>query len=93
MIVGICTIAIFLPESRSLKDKRRVLKSLKDRLRSKHNVSVAEVDGQELWQRATLGIAAVSNSRVPLERLFAVIQSEIQRHIPGEIIDQEIEFV
>ncbi len=93
MVVGILTIAIFLPESHSLKDKRRVLKSLKDRLRSKHNISVAEVDGQELWQRATVGIAAVSNARVPIERLFEVIQSEIEGMIPGEIIDQEIEFI
>lgn len=93
MVVGICTIAIHLPGSHSLKDKRRVLRSVKDRLRSKHNISIAEVEDQDLWQRATLGITAVSNARVPLERLFEAIQSEIRGQIPGEILDIEIEFV
>ena len=59
MVVGICTLVIHLPYSRSLKDKRKVVKSLKDRLRARHNISVAEVDSQDLWQRAVLGIAAI----------------------------------
>jgi len=93
MIVGICTISIHLPGAHSLKEKRRVLRSLKDRLRSKHNISIAEVDGQDLWQRAVLGLAAVSIGRVPLERLFESIRYEVQSHIAGEIIDCRIEYV
>ena len=61
MIVGLCTIELFFPESQSLKDKRRVLLSLKDRLREKFNLSVAEVEGQDLWQKAVLGLACVAN--------------------------------
>ena len=61
MIVGLCTVELFLPESQSLKDKRQVLLSLKDRLREKFNLSVAEVDGQDLWQKAVLGLACVAN--------------------------------
>jgi uncharacterized protein len=61
MIVGICTVELFIPDGHSLKDKRQVLLSLKDRLRDKFNVSVAEVGDQELWQRAVLGIACVAN--------------------------------
>jgi uncharacterized protein len=61
IIVGLCTVELFIPESRSLKDKRQVLLSLKDRLREKFNLSVAEVDGQDLWQKATLGFACVAN--------------------------------
>lgn len=61
MIVGVCTVELFLPESQSLKDKRQVLLSLKDRLREKFNLSVAEVDGQDLWQKAVLGLACVAN--------------------------------
>lgn len=61
MIVGVCTIELFIPGSLSLKDKRQVLHSLKDRLRGKFNLSVAEVDGQDLWQKAVLGMACVAN--------------------------------
>ncbi|THJ24113.1 MAG: DUF503 domain-containing protein [Nitrospira sp. CG24E] len=61
MIVGLCTVELFIPESHSLKDKRQVLLSLKDRLRDKFNLSVAEVDGQDLWQKAVLGLVCVAN--------------------------------
>ena len=61
IIVGICTVELFIPGSQSLKDKRHVLLSLKDRLREKFNLSVAEVDGQDLWQKAVLGLACVAN--------------------------------
>ncbi|MER3425034.1 MAG: DUF503 domain-containing protein [Nitrospiraceae bacterium] len=61
MIVGLCTVELYLPDSHSLKAKRQALLSLKDRLRDKFNVSVAEVDEQELWQKAILGIACVAN--------------------------------
>ena len=54
-------VQLYLPESRSLKDKRQVLKSLKDRLHNRFNLSVAEVDFSELWQRSTLAFAVVSN--------------------------------
>lgn len=93
MVVGICTLGIFLPCSESLKDKRRVLKSLKDRLRSRHNISLAEIDFQDLWQRSVLGIASISSSRTSLEQLFQDIRREIEDQIPGEIVEQEIEYI
>ena len=61
MIVGLCTVELYLPDGHSLKAKRQVLLSLKDRLRDKFNVSVAEVGEQDLWQKAVLGIACVAN--------------------------------
>ena len=61
MIVGLCTIELYIPDSHSLKAKRQVIRSLKQRLRDKFNVSVAEVGGQDLWQKALLGIACVAN--------------------------------
>jgi uncharacterized protein len=93
MVVGICAIEIVLPYAQSLKDKRRVLKGLKDRLKSRHNISMAEVGGQDLWQRATLGIAAVAESRGPLEDLFGRIRREIEEHIPGDVVDEQIDYV
>jgi uncharacterized protein len=61
MIIGVLTIELFIPDSQSLKDKRQVLHSLKDRLHGKFNLSVAEVDGQDLWQKSVLGMACVAN--------------------------------
>jgi len=61
MVVGLCTVELFISGSQSLKDKRQVLHSLKDRLHGKFNLSVAEVDGQDLWQKAVLGMACVAN--------------------------------
>jgi len=91
MVVGICTLSLFLPHSHSLKDKRRVLKGLKDRLR-RFNVSVAEVDGQDLWQRATIGIATVSHDRSRVEEILRTVHDEIEARIPGEIIDYQIDY-
>jgi uncharacterized protein YlxP (DUF503 family) len=79
MIVGICTVELFISESQSLKDKRQVLHSLKDRLRGKFNLSVSEVDGQDLWQKAVLGMACVANEgnhvNQVLEQALNVIKS------------------
>ena len=60
MVVGTCKVSFHIPDSQSLKSKRFVLRRLKDRVRNKFNVSVAEIDDFDLWQRATIGIAVVS---------------------------------
>lgn len=79
MVVGLCTVELFIAESRSLKDKRQVLHSLKDRLRGKFNLSIAEVDAQDLWQRAVLAMACVANEGTHvgkvLEQALNVIKS------------------
>lgn len=61
MVVGLCTVELYIPDGHSLKAKRQVLLSLKDRLRDKFNVSIAEVGDQDLWQKAVLGIVCVAN--------------------------------
>lgn len=70
MVVGICTVELLIPESQSLKDKRQVLHSLKDRLRGKFNLSIAEVDGQDLWQKTVLGMACVANDGGHVEQIL-----------------------
>ncbi len=70
MVVGICTVELWIPESQSLKDKRQVLHSVKDRLRGKFNLSIAEVDGQDLWQKAVLGMACVANDGSHVEQVL-----------------------
>ena len=68
--MGVCTVELWIPESQSLKDKRQVLHSLKDRLRGKFNLSVAEVDGLDLWQKAVLGMACVANDGSHVEQVL-----------------------
>ena len=69
-MVGVLHVELHLPNAQSLKGKRSVLKSLKDRLRGRFNVAVAEVEANELWQRATVGIAAVAADRAYVDRLL-----------------------
>jgi len=91
--VALCVIEIHLPGVASLKEKRQVLRSLKDGLRDHYNVSVAEIDHQDLWQRATLGIVGIASARVPLEQTFSSIQDEVERKVPGEVLSSEVEFL
>ena len=63
MFVSLCQVDLMLPDSSSLKEKRMCLSKIKQRLRNKFNVSVAEVDQNELWQRSTIGIALIANKR------------------------------
>lgn len=93
MTVGLCIVQIHLPAVGSLKEKRQVLRSLKDRLREHYNVSVAEIDHQDLWQRATLGIVSIASARAPLEQTFASIQGDVERRLPGDILSCEVEYL
>jgi uncharacterized protein YlxP (DUF503 family) len=68
MFIGVCTIEVHVPESGSLKTKRHSIRSLKDRIRNKFNVSVAEVEDNDLWQKASLAVAAVSNDKSHLNQ-------------------------
>jgi len=90
--IGVLTLELYLPISVSLKDKRKVLQSLQRRLRNHHNLAIAEVGHQELWQRASLAIVSVASRRDMLERLFDSVLSETERSIPGEIVGAEREF-
>jgi len=92
MNVGICRIELRLPENQSLKGKRRVIKSIIARLQNKYNVSVAEVDNQNLWQLATFGIACVSNHRRHAdETLSSVVKFVAQNYPDLELLSSEIE--
>ena len=65
MPIGLLTLEIYIPDAHSLKDKRQVLRSLKDRLRARFNVAVAELDHQDTWQRAQVGVVSLSNNAGP----------------------------
>jgi uncharacterized protein YlxP (DUF503 family) len=91
MIVGTLRIRLLLREARSLKDKRQVMKSIKDRLRNHFNVSVAEVDEQDNRQLAVLGIAMVSNEAHHLKTALGQIVEALRSHPVAELVDHELE--
>ena len=94
MHVGICRIRFRLPENLSLKGKRRVLKSITTRVGNKFNVSVAEVDDQDLWQLATLGISCVSNDKRHANQVLSrVVDFITDSRFEIEILDYEIEIL
>ncbi|MCH7718328.1 MAG: DUF503 domain-containing protein [Chloroflexi bacterium] len=92
MIIGVCRVTLRLPENSSLKGKRQLVRSLTTRLHNKFNVAVAEVDDNDLWQIATLGVTCVSNdgahAHEMLERVVTFIQ---QTRLDAELLDYEVE--
>jgi uncharacterized protein YlxP (DUF503 family) len=92
MIVGILIIELMLFESSSLKDKRIVLKSVKDRLK-KFNVSIAELDFQDKWQRAELGIALIGNQQGFVEKSLRQIFNQLDHSDAFEIINYSFDYV
>ena len=78
MHTGTCKIELYLPMNQDLKGKRRIVKSLSDQIRSRFNVSVSEIEDNELWQIATIGIAIISNKIIILNRTFDQIFSFIE---------------
>jgi uncharacterized protein len=80
----------------SLKDKRQVVRSLKDRLRNSFNISIAEIDVTDLWQRATLGVVSISPSRDYLEGLMHNVEQAATRqanNLGAEVVDSFMDFV
>ena len=94
MHVGVCRISFRLPENGSLKGKRRVLKSITSRVANKFNVSIAEVDNNDAWQLATLGISCVSNNkRHANEVLSKVVAYITDARLEIEMLDYNIEIL
>ncbi len=94
MHVGTCKIELYLPMNQNLKGKRRIVKSLSEQIRSRFNVSVSEVENNELWQIATIGIAVISNKIIILNQTFDQIFSFIESSNHDlNIISQNIEII
>ena len=96
MPIAHLTLELRIEAAQSLKDRRQVLRSLKDRLRSSFNVSVAEVDPTDLWQTATLGVVAISSSRDYLSGLMKQVESaatRIANNHGAEMTDSFVDFL
>ncbi|MEK6769372.1 MAG: DUF503 domain-containing protein [Gemmatimonadota bacterium] len=92
MVVGVISWELHLAGCQSLKDKRRVIKSLKDRLHQRFNVSAAEVDHQDLWQRAALAASVVSSDHRHAEEVLGSCDRLVQAEPLAHIITSETSF-
>ena len=93
MVIGILRFTLYLPENSSLKGKRRVLRSVKDRLRSQFNVSVAEVEFQDLWQKAGIAVVIVSPDRNYADGALQKILNKVDSWNLAELMDVEFEII
>jgi uncharacterized protein len=94
MHVGVCTIELRLPGNDSLKGKRRILKSIIRRIGQEFNVSIAEVEAQDIWQRAVLGVSGVSSSAEYVHGQMERVVDWIEAHRPDvEILEYHIELL
>ena len=91
MAVG--TVEVHLPDVGSLKGKRHALKGLKERVRARYEVSVAEIDHHDLWQRATLAIACVSHDARHASEVVSRAMDFIEEHVEGRVIDSSVEIL
>lgn len=92
MIVGVCTIELRLPETHSLKGKRQILKSITTRVKNNFNVAIAEVDYQDKWQRALLGVAVVSTAHDHANGILSKVVNFVESMYLAELLDYHIEF-
>ena len=92
-VVALGLVELHLGEVDSLKGKRHVLKGMKEKVKHRFNVSVAEVDNEDLWQRATLAVAAVSHDGRHANEVVSKAMSFIEDHVEGRVIDMAVEIL
>ncbi len=93
MVVGLLRIEIHVPRAQSLKEKRSALKSLKDQMRGRFNIAVAEVDPNEKWQRATIGVSTVGEGRRYVQGLLSQVIEWLRTIRFVELIRIEEEYI
>ena len=92
MVIGVLRVEVHLPRAQSLKDKRSVVKRLREQLRSHFNVAVAEVEATEKWQRATVGIAAIGQERALVQRVLQDVTQWVRLNGLVELISLEEDY-
>jgi uncharacterized protein len=92
--VGVCQVWLRMPENHSLKDKRRVVKSLLARIHNKFNVAASEIANQDSWQTATIGITCISHDDRHVDEVMASVYRFIQRErLDAEVLDVQTEIL
>jgi uncharacterized protein len=93
MPVGLLTLEIHIPDAQSLKDKRQVLRSLKDKLRRQFNVAVAEMEHHDVWQRSVVGVVTLSNEEKHVQESLQKVLNEADRILGSFLIGEKFEIV
>jgi len=93
MLLGICKVRLYLPNSHSLKDKRNILRSIKARIRNNYNISISEIDNYNLWKNTTLGIACIGNDKKYLNKILNAIIQFIEKEGKSQLINYEINII
>jgi uncharacterized protein len=93
MPVGLLTLELHIPDAQSLKEKRQVLRSLKDKLRRKFNIAIAELDHHDVWQRSLIGVVTLSNEDRHVQDTLQKVLDEADRELGSILIGQAIELI
>lgn len=93
IVVGLCTLDLLIPEANSLKNKRSVVKSMLEGMRNRFNVSASEVENLDIWRRATVGVAIVSNSQTFADQVLNKVLDWVESNPRVNIVNVEIEFI
>ncbi len=93
MVVGVLTMELFMAEASSLKSKRRILKSLLDKMKSRFNVAVAEVGDQDRWQHSTVGVTCVTNDAAHAHRMMSMVVKFVENMGTVEILRVQTELL
>ena len=93
MAVGLLTLELHLAEAQSLKDKRQVLRRLKDRLRASFNVAVAELDFEDTWQRSVVGVVTLSNEEQHVEESLQKVLAEADRILGPVLVSHAVDLL
>ena len=93
MTIGICRLNLYLPESGSLKHKRQVLKSLSTRIRNKFNVSISELEDNDLWQKAVLGVAVITNDARYANQVLSKVVDLVEKEYTLILTDYSMEML
>jgi len=93
MPVGLLTLELHLPDAQSLKDKRQVLRSLKDKLRANFNVAVAELDFEDMWQRSVVGVVTLSNEEQHVEEALQKVLAEADNLLGPLIVSHAVDLL
>ena len=92
-VIGVITFELRIDDAQSLKDKRHYVKGLKDRLRAKFNVAVAEIDAQDSWQRGVVACVTVSSDQKYAEQLLQAVEREAAGFLGGILVDATVEWL
>ena len=93
MTVGLLTLELHIPQAQSLKDKRQILRSLKDKLRGHFNVAVSELEYHDTWQRSVIGIVTLSNEQQHVEESLQKVLAEADRILGPVLVGHAVEMI